>query len=67
MSSLVSGFVVRMCKRVASPQGETTLSSEGPEGKRFKQSGLAEEVQISLAVISVDSSERVMSPKLIHF
>ena len=37
MSSLVVGFVARMHKCVTSAQGETTLSFEGSDDKRFKK------------------------------
>ena len=58
MSSLAAGFVARMCKRAANTQGEATPGFEGPDDKRYKQSGPAEEVQISPAMVSVDSLER---------
>ena len=55
MSSLTTGFTVRMGKQAANTQRESTPSSEGPKGKCFKHSGPAEEVQISPAVILLDS------------
>ena len=58
MSSLATGFVGQMRKRVASAQGETTLGSKVSDGKRPKRSGPDEEAQKSLAVIIVDSIER---------
>ena len=36
MSSLAVGFAAQMRKRAASAQGETTLGSEVPSGKRLK-------------------------------
>ena len=39
MSSLAVGFTVRIRKRAASAQRETTSGSEGPDDKRPKRSG----------------------------
>ena len=61
MFGLIAGFAVRMRKRATSAQGKATPSSEGPDGKRYKQSGPAEEVQVNLVVISMDSPERAPS------
>ena len=47
-----------MHKRDVSSQGETTPTFEGPDGKHLKLTDLAEEVQISPTVISVDSPDR---------
>ena len=33
ISSLSTGFAEWMCKRAANAKGETTLGSEGPDGK----------------------------------
>ena len=57
MSSLVAGFTVRMRKRIASAQRETTPDSAVPKDKREKWFGPNEEVERSLAVITVDSLE----------
>ena len=57
MSSLVSGFSTRMCKRAASAHGETAPSFEVPKEKRPKLSGPNEEAQKSLTVINVDSPD----------
>ena len=57
MYSLVVGFSVRMLKRAASAQGETTPGSEVPGGKCLKRSGLNEEVQKISTVITSDSLE----------
>ena len=51
-------FATRMRKRAASAQGEATLDSKGPNGKRFKQYGVVEEVQISPKVIFLDALEQ---------
>ena len=45
-------------KRAASTQGETTPSSEGPDGKCLKPASPVEEVQINPTMISVDSPDR---------
>ena len=58
MSTLTVGFVVRMRKRAVSAQGKTTPDSEVSGGNRPKLSGLDEEAQKSLAVITVDSPKR---------
>ena len=60
MSSLVVGFTVRMSKRAANAQGQGTPGSEGINGKPFKQFGPTKEVQISSAVIAIDSLERAL-------
>ena len=39
MSSLAAGLAVRMRKRAASAQRETTSGSKGPDDKRPKRSG----------------------------
>ena len=38
MSSLATGFTVKMCKRATNAQGEATPGSEGPGGKRLRRS-----------------------------
>ena len=58
MSSLVVGFFVRMRKWAVSAQGKTTPDSEVSGGKCPKLSGLDEEAQKSLAVITVDSPKQ---------
>ena len=58
MSSLAARFVTQMPKWVASAQGETTLDSIVPGGKRPKWSGPDEEAQKSPVVITMDSLER---------
>ena len=58
MSSLAAGFVVRMRKRAASTQEETTLGSEVPGGKRPKRSGPNAETQKSPTIFTVNSPER---------
>ena len=55
ISNIAAGFVVWMSKQAANAQGEATPGSEGSNGKRFKQSGPVEEVQINPTMISVDS------------
>ena len=60
MSSLVAGFTMRMHKRDASAQEETTPDLKVPSDKRSRLFGLDEEVQDDLAVITVDSSEQVL-------
>ena len=57
MSSLVAGFTMRMRKRVASAQRETTPDFVVPKDKHEKRSGPDEEVERSLAVITMDSLE----------
>ena len=61
MSSLAYGFSAHMCKRVASPQRETTPCSEASEGKSPKRSGLDEEAHKGLKIIVVDSLERAFN------
>ena len=61
MSNLAAGFAKRMHKQATNAQGETSPGSECPDGKRFEQSGPAEEVKISSIVISVDFIERAPS------
>ena len=61
MSSLAVGFAARMRKRATSAQGETTPGFEVPGGKRPKWSGLNEEIQKCLIVITSDSLERASS------
>ena len=58
MSSLATGFAVRMCKRAVSSRGETTPVSEVPDGKWPKRSGPDRKAQNSLDVIAMDSLER---------
>ena len=58
MSSLAAGFAPRMRKRAASAQGETTPGSEVSSGKRPNRSGLNEEVQKSLTVITANSPKK---------
>ena len=58
MSSLVTRFSVRMLKRAAIAQGETTLDSEILGKKRPKWLDLNKEVQKSSLVIISDSPER---------
>ena len=64
ISSLAFGFTVRMRKQVASAQGETTPSSKVSSEKCPKRFGRDEEAQKSLAVINVDSPERVLNALL---
>ena len=60
MSSLITGFAMRMRKRAANTQERTTSGLEVPGDKRSKLSRFDEEVQVDLAVIAVDSPERVL-------
>ena len=57
MSSLNTGFALRMRKQAASAQGETTPDSKVLSDKRLKRSGLDEDVQKSPTVITSDSLE----------
>ena len=59
MSGLVVGFSMRMRKQVANSQGETFSNLEVLDEKRFKRSGLDEEVKADQVVIIVDLPERV--------
>ena len=58
MSSLATEFVARMHKQAVRTQGETTPGFEIPGGKRPKSSSLTEEVQKSMTVITLESSEQ---------
>ena len=57
MSSLTVGFSVRIRRRAASAQGETTPGFEVSGGKCPKRSGLDEEAWKSPTIIVVDSLE----------
>ena len=59
MSSLATGFAVRMCKQAASAQGKTTLGPKVSSRKRSRWLGPNEEAQKSPIVIAVDSPKRV--------
>ena len=58
MSSLTVGFVEQMHKQAASAQGETTPGSKVFGEKRSRWSGLDEEAQKSLTVITMHSPEQ---------
>ena len=60
MSSLITGFVMRMRKRATNAQEETTPSLEVLGGKCFKPSRFDEEVKADPTVITVDLSKRVL-------
>ena len=64
MTSLTAGFATRMFKRAKSTQGETTPSSKVLGDKIPKWFGLDREVQNSLTIIVVDSSEQALSALL---
>ena len=61
MSSLATGFAIRMRKRVVGSEGETTPRSRG---KRSRQSSPDEEAQKDWAIISVDSPDRAPNDQL---
>ena len=58
MSSLAVGFSLRMRKRAASAQGETTPSFEVLGSKHLKRSSLNDEVQRSPTLVALDSPEQ---------
>ena len=58
MSSVATGFVMRMRKWATSAQGETTPGSEVSGNKRPKRSDPNEEAQKSPTIITVDSPKR---------
>ena len=60
MSGLVVRFAMRMRKRAANTQGETSSGLEVLDEKRSKRSGLDEEVQANQTMITMDSPERVL-------
>ena len=64
MSNLVAEFAVRMRKRAASSQGETTPGFEVPSDKSPKWSGSDGEAQDNLTVITVDSPEQSLDTLL---
>ena len=58
MSSITTRFATQLHKRAASTQRETILGFEFPGDKRLKRSGLNDEVQRSLTVVTLDSPEQ---------
>ena len=60
MSNLVAGFAMRMHKRPTKAQEGTTPCLEVPGGKRSRPSRFDEEVQVDMAMITVDSLEQVL-------